>query len=189
MIALRNVLVGCSVAAILLASAAGAWFAWYMTRGPGGSAIAYSQPSFTTDELNACAAEAELAEEIGRHKGDRQAAMDTMAVQNDYQDIAGLEAAYRGRFGLDTIYTGYLREGKTICLRHKAADEAILMPDIKIREGYYVARSPAGSAMMLKLGQNPYGEPDGTCQNSSGCFVRKNEGCIEGYHFSGKSNA
>lgn len=140
---------------------------------------------FTDTELNACAAQAELADYTKNNNGDQQEAMDAMLLDGDYSDISAMSAAYYRRFNLATVYTAYLDEGRKICKAHRRNKEPINMPDLHMSPGHNVVRDMNGSAMIIKDGENPYGNPDGTCPPGRMCWTHENNGCSDGYHASG----
>lgn len=125
--------------------------------------------TFSQEQLDACAAEAELIETIKYENGNVQEAKNAMSVDGDYRVIFDLSASYYRSLGLRTAYTGYAEKAPSICRSHWILGEKIAMPDISIQSGYHITRDGNGSAAVVKDGEQ---EPK--------------FGCADGYHSSGR---
>lgn len=130
----------------------------------------------TNEELNACAVMVARADYRKEYDWKTKQWIPDVHTQDDADQSLIVDSGLRPNFiviaksydwlGVPTKYHKYLEDGRKLCIKMKLAGEKIVMPVLRVCDGYHVTRSAGtGSAALVKDG-----EPEPVFR------------CAEGYH-------
>lgn len=156
------------VAVMLLGLVIGAYFFW----------PTIAKAALTNDEINACAVmvarkdyrsgyDWNTKKKIPDDRSQESADQSLIVDNGIHPDFIALSDSYHRSIGIDTVFTYYVNDGIKLCIAMKLRGEKIVMPELKVRDGYHVTRWN-GSAALVKNGEQ---EPVFSC--------------VEGYHPTG----